>query len=1013
DDSANGYVRSEGGGLIVLKRLSQAQKDGDRIQAVIKGSAINQDGRSNGITAPNSPAQESVIRKALLKANIQSHNVGYVEAHGTGTALGDPIEIEALSKVYGLGPGRRNPLLVGSVKSNLGHLEAAAGVAGLVKSILSLQQEVIPQSLHVSKLNRYVPWDTNNIEVVKEMRIWPGKRGERHAGVSSFGFGGTNAHVVVSDQGYQYSKRKKSIGGETGVESIAAQLVCLSAKDDAGLTRVLRQYSEWLEHSNENIDVIAQAINLQRSHFSVRAAFVVTSKETLLEQIETFTQALDSTKVIGSTEKAVTLNTIKKTGLTLLSSLRKQATAHCKILINSAMAYVNGESVEWQKVLGYEKKPHLSLPFYPLARKRYWFDVSPEANATGIDHQRLPAKTLNFSEVEWAAVTSCGVQEVQKATKFIVFADNTSLTSRIIEASLQSGINPDLVYRGECFKSCSPGVTEVNPLNRTDFNQLLDDTPEDLPLHIFYVWPCSVALAPPGVSDTSSELQSLCVGLVNLVAVINKRANVHLSVVTSNSQPVVPDQSVQPAAAVFSGLCRVAAIEYPTLSLRVVDLDTLNNTDLSYGTQLVNESLNQAQASSSMVEVAYRTTQRYQQRLVRLDEATMNNFVPSMKARNGSVVITGGLGGLGLLTASSLVKQGFTRLVLVGRNSNVSNSTRESIVAMEDLGASVVIRACDVTDIHAVKALFADINEKAVPITGVFHCAGVLADAMWEEQSEASFTSVFDAKVKGAWNLHEVSRDLPVEYFVCYSSIAALVGSPGQANYAAANSYLSGLSHYRRHLGLPAQCIQWGPWKDVGMTEDSVVKGNLQRNPLVGMIDAEIGIGALYKVLATGGVAYSISLPGDGTFHKNDLIHMPALVQSFFEASVIDSCDLPIPDLVRQLAEQKTENRREFIAGYILQLLSAQLGDAGVPDDFDILQPLQNLGLDSLMAIELRNDLNGKTGLTLPVSLLFDYPSVSTLARYLNRKLSESEVVSVTTETTETTETSGSQTLSL
>lgn len=196
DAAADGFVRSEGCGVIALKRLSDAQADGDPILAVIRGSAINQDGRSNGLTAPNGPSQVSVIRAALANAGMQPEDIQYVEAHGTGTSLGDPIEVQALGAALG-DRGESGPLLLGSVKTNLGHLEAAAGVAGLMKLALSLQRGQIPPNLHFDTPSPHIPWERLPIAVPTEVVDWPTQNGQRAGGVSSFGFSGTNVHLVL------------------------------------------------------------------------------------------------------------------------------------------------------------------------------------------------------------------------------------------------------------------------------------------------------------------------------------------------------------------------------------------------------------------------------------------------------------------------------------------------------------------------------------------------------------------------------------------------------------------------------------------------------------------------------------------------------------------------------------------------------------------------------------------------------------------------------------------------
>ena len=195
DASADGYGRGEGCGVIVLKRLADARADGDRILALIRGSAVNQDGKSNGLTAPNGLAQERVIREALDRAGLAPEDIGYVEVHGTGTSLGDPIEVEAIGRVQAGRPADR-PVVLGTVKSNIGHLEAAAGIAGLIRAVEILRRGEIPAHLHLDNPSPHIPWGAYPFEVRTERKAWIGE-GPRRAGVSSFGFSGTNAHVIL------------------------------------------------------------------------------------------------------------------------------------------------------------------------------------------------------------------------------------------------------------------------------------------------------------------------------------------------------------------------------------------------------------------------------------------------------------------------------------------------------------------------------------------------------------------------------------------------------------------------------------------------------------------------------------------------------------------------------------------------------------------------------------------------------------------------------------------------
>jgi acyl transferase domain-containing protein/acyl carrier protein len=264
DARADGFVRGEGCGVVVVKRLSDAQADGDHVLAVIRGSAVNQDGRSSGITAPNGVAQEALIRTALAQAGVRPEEVGYVEAHGTGTSLGDPIEAHALAHVLGSGRDKENPLVIGSVKTNVGHLEAAAGIAGLIKAVLVLQHEQIPAHLHFQQMNPHIDWGGVPVEIPLRARPWPRGNRRRVAGVSSFGFSGTNAHVILEE------------APEPPIRPPASErplhLLALSARSESALRALGGRYVQVLENCPFPVGDLCFTANAGRPHFEHRLA---------------------------------------------------------------------------------------------------------------------------------------------------------------------------------------------------------------------------------------------------------------------------------------------------------------------------------------------------------------------------------------------------------------------------------------------------------------------------------------------------------------------------------------------------------------------------------------------------------------------------------------------------------------------------------------------------------------------------------------------------------------------
>src|SRR5579859_5517144 len=265
DARADGYVRGEGCGIVVLKRLSEAQRDGDPIWAVVRGSAVNHDGHSNGLTAPNGLAQAAVIRAALEQAGVAPAAIGYVEAHGTGTSLGDPIEVQALATVLGDGRPAGQPLLVGSVKTNLGHLEAAAGMAGLIKTVLALQHQTIPAHLHFESPNMNIPWADIAVAIPTRTTPWP-VASARLAGVSGFGFSGTNAHVVLA---------AAPVPTLTAPDDPVPYLLPLSARTPSALRAQAERMAPVLNGpAAPKLAALAAAAGVGRSHFAQRAAIV-------------------------------------------------------------------------------------------------------------------------------------------------------------------------------------------------------------------------------------------------------------------------------------------------------------------------------------------------------------------------------------------------------------------------------------------------------------------------------------------------------------------------------------------------------------------------------------------------------------------------------------------------------------------------------------------------------------------------------------------------------------------
>ena len=291
DAAANGYGRGEGCGIVVLKRLSDAVANGDNILALIRGSAVNHDGRSSGLTVPNKQAQQALIRQALANARVEPSQIDYVEAHGTGTSLGDPIEVRALAAVLGEGRSPDHPLILGSVKTNIGHLEAAAGVASLIKVVLALQHKEIPPHLHFKQRNPHINWDELPVIIPKSRIRWSSQQKRQLAGISSFGISGTNAHMVLEaapEPEPEQAEQKRPL-----------HLLTLSAKTEDALLQLASRYEKHLAtNTNLLIEDICFTANTGRSHFRHRLSVVVSSSTQLYEKLAAFTAGQEVEGVI-------------------------------------------------------------------------------------------------------------------------------------------------------------------------------------------------------------------------------------------------------------------------------------------------------------------------------------------------------------------------------------------------------------------------------------------------------------------------------------------------------------------------------------------------------------------------------------------------------------------------------------------------------------------------------------------------------------------------------------------
>ncbi|MFH0997756.1 MAG: SDR family NAD(P)-dependent oxidoreductase [Pseudomonadota bacterium] len=378
DASADGYVRGEGCGVVVLKRLSDALGDGDRILAVIRGSAVNQDGSSGGLTVPSGPSQEQVIRRAVAGAGLEPLQVSYVEAHGTGTSLGDPIEVNALAAALCKERAWDHPLIVGSVKTNIGHLEAAAGIAGVIKVVLSLRHREIPAHLHFRIPNPHVDWKNMPIEVAAQGMPWLPEGGRRIAGVSAFGFSGTNAHIVLEEAPGEIIDNKRDEG--------PLHLLVLSAKTENALIRLADRYQRHIDtHPEQEIGDICYTADTGRSHFGHRLAIIAATKDELKDRLAALktgakAKRQDAPSGGSSPVSPGIWRSEKPVHVQENQTVCFDFTGHERDLQKDfqrlARAYTDGVRIDWDHFYAGQAYHNITLPTYPFQGERFWVETN-------------------------------------------------------------------------------------------------------------------------------------------------------------------------------------------------------------------------------------------------------------------------------------------------------------------------------------------------------------------------------------------------------------------------------------------------------------------------------------------------------------------------------------------------------------------------------------------------------------------------------------------------------------
>ncbi|QIC04840.1 SDR family NAD(P)-dependent oxidoreductase [Brevibacillus sp. 7WMA2] len=969
DKRANGMVPGEAVTAVVLKRLSQAQADGDPIHAVIQGSGINYDGKTNGITAPSSISQANLLQSVYDQYQVDPEDIEYIVTHGTGTKLGDPVEIHALQEAFKRYTKKEEFCALTSTKTNFGHSFAASGLVSFISLIQAFRHQIIPASLHFEQENEYIRWKNSPFYVNTESREWTAAKGKALTGaVSAFGMSGTNVHMVL--QHYP----DKSTGYE--MKKPPYHILALSAKSEEALQEKIRDMIRFLEGEGANMSLpqISYTLLEGRQHYLHRCAIVVQDVE----------DALNAWRMLVASKKAphvfqgkVSREFIAQMAMErFIQELLKQSeaqheqkTKYHETLLALADFYCQGYHIEWDKLFGKNKPTRIHLPAYPFAREHYWGAsvVAQSANST--------ATTLDARESH--ALPSPVRQENRLLQKHWepcepVFSSGDRNGSIVILTTNQT-------------RELAMEISKQLP--RSEIRDVCDLDVMVLQQNEWESYAGCIDL----VGCSGEQTQSL-LGISWLQQLIDKgNKNGLLLLGVTKGLEALRNNHIELSGACRAGLYRMLQSEYSHVRSRHVDLEDSEDTQL-----LAQHIAAECNTIGEESEICYRDG-------LRLQACHVEEEVPSEKwdmkqsldfPPDQVLLITGGTRGLGALCAKHFVAtHGVKKLVLTGRETlparenwddylgqDTSVAKKIQVVReLESQGASVKVLSVSLTDPEAVKTSMIEIKSSMGPIGGVIHCAGI-GDRDYPafiRKPLERIQAVLEPKVAGLQVLYECIKNEPLAFFLLFSSVSAAIPAlaSGQSDYAMANAYMDYFAWAKRHE-CPITSIQWPSWKETGMGEVRSIA--YQLSGLYSHTDAQ-GLRLLDFVLA----------------NKLNAVVLPAMVNPDvwkLEHSMLRKLQGPATDNASARAVpietgQALGPVQEVAKNWLLQLFSKELKIDQEKLETNI--PIQDYGADSIILAQLMRLISQEVNEEIDPSILYEYATIDALAGWLANTYSD------------------------
>ncbi|MFQ3244035.1 MAG: acyl transferase domain-containing protein/surfactin synthase thioesterase subunit/acyl carrier protein [Arenicella sp.] len=1015
DNSADGFVPAEGVGFVVLKPLSKAIRDGDKIHGVIKGSAINQDGKSNGLTAPNGKSQSDLQETVYRKYAIDPSSISYVEAHGTGTKLGDPIEVEALNNSFSKYTKQKQFCAIGSVKSNLGHTSAAAGVTSLIKVLLCLQHKMIPPSLHVSQENEHIGFEDTPFYVNKELQPWrvDNVGQTRIAAINSFGFSGTNAHVVLSEYSEFENSNARLFQTKELEGSSRSELFVLSAKDGRSLRQQAQIMHQFIEQDTDSLELqdIVYTLQSGREEMPYRLAILAESVNELRTRLAEY---------LGEVKRSIYIyeGRVNETQplFEVLSNNADEAKLFCSVLIENnklsdiAKLWVSGLSIKWEllRTKDIVVRKCLSLPGYPFARNRHWISDQNKtilADSTKRDNNvddKEPYKSSLSEQTNLADSTDededDGVllQPVWQKTQWSIKQETQSLgqlalvfdnTIDRVEGLFNRSI---LVTKGDSFKRIASDHYQLCANKDEDYNKLLSSlaTENSFPDYILYLWGLNEADLNQGLEksvnptastggffkesdwvklseDFTSHLNRVVKPLFSLSKSLLtniKDRQIQLAYLYS-SQSDTPHAEHRSMAAFFRTLMQ----ESGSVTGKAIALE---GVELSRGALSSIISKENQESNLYDAEVTYTASDRHCLKFQALEESAAftptQNQVHDLYRQNGHYLITGGLGGIGWLLAQFLVKNYSADLTLI----DVKKPTLKQLEVIKEFeheGNKVSVKQVALEDHDAL----AKAMEGVSGVNGVFHLAGKIHPDLIVSRQWGDFVQTINPKTYGTINLDFVTCGFELDFFVSFSSVGSINGGIAYCDYVYANYFIDVYSAYREQLRQAGKrhgislAINWEFWREGGMVLPDEAVSLLSESLSYDFVSFTDGMKMLQRCLVqaenSSQINQLVALDKGATNWASKLLGKGRAIQSnadqfkhnLSNSKQADSATNTKKDQVREkrVRSAVVEIAKEFI----------NIND----DELKLDKNMLEYGIDSITRLSLVNRINQELGLSL------------------------------------------------